>query len=378
MNLEIRKIIDKLHRDHNLSREELYKLVSEIDSDDMEYISAKADEVRRRFYDNKVYMRGLIEFTNYCKMDCMYCGIRRSNKDAQRYRLTYDEIMECADIGDRLGYKTYVLQGGEDPYFTDERMVEIIRGIKSKYPNNAITLSIGERSYESYKKLYEAGADRFLLRHETATKSLYDSLHPGTSIESRRECLKNLKEIGFQAGAGFMVGLPGQTDMDLVNDLMFVKEFEPAMCGIGPFIPQKDTPLGDAEGGTLEKTILMLSIVRLLLPELLLPATTALGTIDPTGREKGIKAGGNVVMPNLSPTSVREKYALYDGKICTGDEAAECRLCIEGRMRRFGYEVEVNRGDNVTWGDKLNIYKGPTVEAKKSKSENIMFVKKGV
>ena len=375
MKLKIRKIIDKLHRENNLSKDELYMLVSSIDDENREYLISKADETRRRFYDNKVYMRGLIEFTNYCKMDCLYCGIRRSNKNAERYRLTFDEIMECADIGDRLGYKTYVLQGGEDPYFTDESMVDIIKGIKNRYPNNAITLSLGERSYESYKKMYDAGADRYLLRHETATKSLYDSLHPGVSIESRRECLYNLKKIGFQAGAGFMVGLPNQTDMDLVNDLMFVKKFEPAMCGIGPFIPQKDTPLGDEEGGTLEKTILMLSIVRLLLPEVLLPATTALGTIDPTGREKGIKAGGNVVMPNLSPTSVREKYALYDGKICTGDEAAECRMCIERRMKKFGYDVEVNRGDNVKWADKLNM---PIENLKKTKSENIMFVRKDV
>ena len=375
MKLKIRGIIDKLHKENNLSKDELYMLVSSIDDENMEYLISKADETRRKFYDNKVYMRGLIEFTNYCKMDCLYCGIRKSNKNVERYRLTFDEIMECADIGDRLGYKTYVLQGGEDPYFTDERMVEIIKGIKNRYPKNAITLSLGERSYESYKKMYDAGADRYLLRHETATKSLYDSLHPGTSIESRRECLYNLKKIGFQAGAGFMVGLPNQTDMDLVNDLMFVKEFEPAMCGIGPFIPQKDTPLGDEEGGTLEKTILMLSIVRLLLPEVLLPATTALGTIDPTGREKGIKAGGNVVMPNLSPTSVREKYALYDGKICTGDEAAECRMCIERRMKKFGYDVEVNRGDNVKWADKLNM---PVENLKKTKSENIMFVRKDV
>ncbi|WP_297435705.1 [FeFe] hydrogenase H-cluster radical SAM maturase HydE [uncultured Clostridium sp.] len=375
MKLKIRGIIDKLHKENNLSKDELYMLVSSIDNENMEYLISKADETRRKFYDNKVYMRGLIEFTNYCKMDCLYCGIRKSNKNAERYRLTFEEIMECADIGDRLGYKTYVLQGGEDPYFTDERMVDIIKGIKNRYPKNAITLSLGERSYESYKKMYDAGADRYLLRHETATKSLYDGLHPGVSIESRRECLYNLKKIGFQAGAGFMVGLPNQTDMDLVNDLMFVKEFEPAMCGIGPFIPQKDTPLGDEEGGTLEKTILMLSIVRLLLPEVLLPATTALGTIDPTGREKGIKAGGNVVMPNLSPTSVREKYALYDGKICTGDEAAECRMCIERRMKKFGYDVEVNRGDNVKWADKLNM---PVENLKKTKSENIMFVRKDV
>lgn len=345
----IKDIIDKLSVEHNATRDELLYLVSNINEEEKEYLIEKADEVRKKFYGNKVYMRGLIEFTNYCKMDCKYCGLRRSNKNADRYRLTFDEIMECAKVGNELGYKTIVLQGGEDPYFNDERMVEIVSGLRERFPNNAITLSIGERSYESYQKLFEAGANRFLLRHESATKELYDGLHPGTCMENRRECLYNLKKIGFQAGAGFMVGLPNQTDEDLVNDLMFVKEFEPAMCGIGPFIPQKDTPLGNEKAGTAEKTILMLALVRLLLPEVLLPATTALGTIDPDGREKGVKAGGNVVMPNLSPSNVRKKYALYDGKLSTGDEAAESRRRIEEKMKSYGYDVEVARGDNFKW-----------------------------
>ncbi|GAA0856502.1 MULTISPECIES: [FeFe] hydrogenase H-cluster radical SAM maturase HydE [Clostridium] len=347
--MKVIDIINKLYKEHEASKEELLYLLDNITDKDQEYLVEKANEIRMQSYGNKVYMRGLIEFTNYCKRDCMYCGIRKSNKNAERYRLAFDEIIHCADIGDKLGYKTYVLQGGEDAYFTDERMIEIIKEIKKRHPNNAITLSLGERSYESYKKLYEAGADRYLLRHETASKHLYDKLHPGASFEERIQCLRNLKEIGYQTGAGFMIGLPGQTNEDLVNDLLFVKEFKPEMCGIGPFIPQKDTPLGEETGGTLEKTVIMLAIIRLLLPDVLLPASTALGSVDPLGREKGIKAGGNVVMPNLSPTEVRDKYALYDGKICTGDEAAECRMCIEGRMRRFGYEVEVNRGDNVKW-----------------------------
>ncbi|ENZ02366.1 [FeFe] hydrogenase H-cluster radical SAM maturase HydE [Clostridium thermobutyricum] len=347
--MNVKNIIDKLFKEHDATDEELLYLLDNITFTEQEYLSEKADIIRRENYDNKVYMRGLIEFTNFCKRDCAYCGIRRSNKNADRYRLTFDQIIECVDLGDKLGYKTYVLQGGEDDYFTDEKMIEIIKEIKRRHPKNAITLSLGERSYESYKKMYEAGADRYLLRHETASKELYESLHPGASFEERRECLKNLKEIGYQAGAGFMVGLPNQTNSDLVKDLRFVKTFKPAMCGIGPFIPQKDTPLGNEKGGTLQKTVIMLALVRLLLPDVLLPATTALGSIDPLGREKGIKAGGNVVMPNLSPTDVRDKYALYDGKICTGDEAAECRMCIEGRMRRFGYEVEVGRGDNINW-----------------------------
>lgn len=347
--MQVLEIIDKLYKENNASKEELLFLLENLTEEDKEVLVEKAHLTRMKTYGDKVYMRGLIEFTNFCKRDCVYCGIRRSNKKADRYRLTYEDIMECADIGDKLGYKTYVLQGGEDDYFTDERMVEIIKGIKKKYPNNAITLSLGERSYESYKKMFEAGADRYLLRHETANEELYKSLHPGTSFDERRKCLLNLKEIGFQIGAGFMVGIPNQTNDDLVKDLLFVKALEPHMCGIGPFIPHQDTPFKDEKAGTVEKTTTMLALVRLLLPNVLLPSTTALGSIDPNGREKGIKAGGNVVMPNLSPTNVREKYSLYDGKICTGDEAAECRLCIEGRIKSAGFSVEVTRGDNVAW-----------------------------
>lgn len=366
----VKNIIDKLYKFNNASRDELIFLLDNLNQEDKTYLIQKSHETRMKTYGDKVYMRGLIEFTNFCKKNCVYCGIRRSNTEADRYRLTKEDIMECVDIGDRLGYKTYVLQGGEDDYFTDEVMIEIIRMIKEKYPNNAITLSLGERSYESYKKMFEAGADRYLLRHETATKELYDELHPGSSFEERRQCLKNLKEIGYQVGAGFMVGLPKQTNKDLVNDLLFVKELEPHMCGIGPFIPHKDTPLKNNKAGTLEKTTTMLALVRLLLPNVLLPSTTALGSIDSTGREKGIKAGGNVVMPNLSPTSVREKYSLYDGKICTGDEAAECRQCIEGRIRRAGFNVEVTRGDNVAW-EKEHGYK---FVQEKIRAENIRII----
>jgi biotin synthase len=347
--LDIYRIVDKLYESNDATAEELLFILDNIDSDSKKYLIEKSNRTRLRTYGNKVYLRGLIEFTNYCVRNCKYCGIRANNPKADRYRLTKEDILECADIGDRLGYKTYVLQGGEDPYFTDEIMVDIIKSIKDKYPNNAITISIGERSYESYEKMFKAGADRYLLRHETASKELYESLHPGASFENRRNCLSNLKKIGYQIGAGFMIGLPNQTNEDLVKDLLYIKELNPEMCGIGPFIPQKDTPLGKEEGGTLEATTTLLAVIRLLLPKVLLPATTSLGSIHPLGREQGLKAGGNVVMPNLSPTRVRAKYALYDGKICTGDEAAECRKCIEGRINRSGFEVEISRGDNIEW-----------------------------
>ena len=371
--MKVREIIDKLYSENNGTREELIYLLDNLTEEDKVYLTEKAHATRMVTYGDKVYLRGIIEFTNYCKRNCVYCGIRRSNRNADRYRLTIEDIEECVDIGDRLGYKTYVLQGGEDDYFTDERMIEIIKMIKRKYPNNAITLSLGERSYESYKKMFEAGADRYLLRHETATEELYARLHPGTTFSERRQALLDLREIGYQIGAGFMIGLPTQTNEDLVNDLLFVKNLKPHMCGIGPFIPQKDTPLKDEIGGTIEKTTTILSIVRLLLPDVLLPSTTALGSIDTTGREKGLKAGGNVVMPNLSPTRVREKYALYDGKICTGDEAAECRNCIEGRINRAGFKVEITRGDNVTWRkDHENEF---LEENNKIKTENIILFK---
>lgn len=343
------KIIDKLYETNNATREELEFLLENLNDDSKKYLIEKSNLTRMKVYGDKVYLRGLIEFTNYCVRNCMYCGIRASNKNAERYRLTIDEILECAELGDRLGYKTYVLQGGEDPYFTDDIMVEIISKIKRRFPENAITISLGERSYESYEKMFKAGADRYLIRHETATKELYEKLHPGASFENRRRCLEDLKKIGYQIGSGFMVGLPGQKVSDLVNDLLYVKELNPHMVGIGPFISHKDTPLKNEKNGTLEDTITLIAILRLLLPKALIPATTSLGTINPLGRELGIKAGANVVMPNLSPTSVREKYSLYDGKICTGDEAAECRRCIEGRINRAGFKVEVSRGDNIEW-----------------------------
>ncbi len=314
----------------------------------MEWLAGEAVRVRKHYYGNKVYTRGLIEFTNYCKNHCYYCGIRGSNRNVVRYRLEKEEILECCREGYGLGFRTFVLQGGEDPYYTDERMVEIIRAIKEGYPDCALTLSIGEKSYESYRLFREAGADRYLLRHETADEAHYRLLHPESmSLANRKQCLYHLKELGYQVGAGMMVGSPGQTKEALAEDLLFLQELQPHMVGIGPFIPHHDTPFKDEPAGSVELTLYLLSVIRLLLPKVLLPATTALGTMDPKGREKGLLAGANVVMPNLSPVKNRKQYELYDNKICTGDEAAECRFCLGRRVASVGYELVGDRGDYI-------------------------------
>lgn len=346
MNERIIKIIDKLNNEHSLSLEEYKYLIDERTEESAKKLAELAVDVRKKFYGNSVFVRGLIEVSNICKNDCLYCGIRRSNKGCDRYRLSAEEIIACTDEGYELGFRTFVLQGGEDAYFNDDYLCNLITEIKSKHPDCAVTLSLGERSYESYKRLYDSGADRYLLRHETADKEHYEKLHPSEmSFDNRMNCLKNLREIGYQVGCGFMVGSPFQTSENLAKDLKFIEEFSPDMCGIGPFIPHHATPFCDYSAGTLELTLYCLSIIRLIKPNILLPATTALGTIADNGRELGILSGANVVMPNLSPVKDRKKYELYDNKICTGEESAQCRHCLSSRMKSIGYELVVDRGD---------------------------------
>lgn len=348
MNEEIKSTINKVKQSRNISLEQL-KLLLEINDDEgVRFMREEAVKVCQKTYGNQVFIRGLIEFTNFCKNDCYYCGIRRSNSQADRYRLTKEQMLDCCASGYELGFRTFVLQGGEDGYFTDDKICDLVSAIKEKYPDCAVTLSIGEKSKESYKRYFDAGADRYLLRHETADEAHYKKLHPEEmSLSHRKQCLWDLKEIGYQVGCGFMVGSPGQTMETLYEDLQFIRELQPHMVGIGPFISQKDTPFADKASGTMEQTLKLLAIIRLIQPHVLLPATTALGTIHPKGRELGILSGANVVMPNLSPVNVREKYKLYDNKICTGDEAAECRYCMENRMKSIGYEVAVSRGDYI-------------------------------
>lgn len=324
------------------------KQLIEVDESINQGLFALADKVRRDNYSDKVYLRGLIEFTNYCKNDCYYCGIRCSNNYAKRYRLTKDEILFSCDEGYKLGFRTFVLQGGEDLYYTDEDICDIVSSIRNRYKDCAITLSIGERSYDSYKAYYDAGANRYLLRHETADVSHYKKLHPSSmSLDNRKECLYNLKKIGYQVGSGFMVGSPYQTTECIIEDIRFLQKLKPDMIGIGPFISHDKTPFRDYNNGTLSLTLRLIALLRLLFPYALIPATTALGTISPTGREKGLKAGANVVMPNLTPINVRGQYDLYDDKICTGEEAAECRGCLEKRITRSGYKVALVRGDVI-------------------------------
>ncbi len=343
-------LIDKLENNNVLTIDEYEYLISHQSEKNSQYLFSKSRAVREICYGKDIFIRGLIEFSNYCKNDCLYCGIRRSNDKVQRYRLNEDEILSCCKEGYDLGFRTFVLQSGEDGFYTDNKIVSIIKRIKENFPDCALTLSIGEKTLEQYKAYFDAGADRYLLRHETADNKHYSKLHPpNLSAENRKQCLWNLKEIGYQVGTGFMVGSPFQTPHNLAEDMLFLKELQPHMVGIGPFISHKDTPFAHMSSGTLEQTLFMIGLIRLTLPNALIPSTTALGTIHPMGREKGVLAGANVVMPNLSPISVRKKYMLYDNKICTGDESAQCVVCMKQRMKSIGYEVVVNKGDHVSF-----------------------------
>jgi len=346
---EKRMLCDKLFETADLSDSELLSLLNSEEEED-DYLFSLADQKRREIYGDEVFLRGLIEFTNYCKNNCYYCGIRCGNTKVERYRLQKEDILKCAEEGYRLGYRTFVLQGGEDPYYTDDKICEIVSALHGQFPDCAITLSIGEKSKESYEAYFRAGAARYLLRHETANETHYGKLHPAVmSLANRKQCLYNLKEIGYQVGAGLMVGSPYQTTENLVEDIRFLQDLKPDMIGIGPFLKHADTPFAQFENGSLKVTLRLLAMLRLLFPYALLPSTTALGTIHPNGREMGLKAGANVVMPNLSPVDYRKLYSLYENKICTGEESAQCRGCLEQRIKSAGYRAVTAVGDRAGW-----------------------------
>ena len=346
-------IVEKLINNHVLSAEEWTHLLENRTPEADAYLQEAARKCTDEVFGREVFCRGLIEFTNFCKQDCYYCGIRCSNKKVTRYRLTEDEILECCRLGYALGFRTFVLQGGEDLWFTRERMTELIRSIRREFPDCAITLSVGEREKDEYQAYFDAGADRFLLRHETANEGHYRYLHPKElSLQHRKECLWNLRRIGYQVGSGIMVGSPAQKTEHLAEDMLFLQELQPHMVGIGPFIPHKDTPFREETAGTLELTLFLLGLVRLMLPKTLSPATTALSTIHPDGRKMGILAGANVVMPNLSPRENRKLYNLYDNKRCMGDEAAEGLALLRVEMEEIGYAIVSARGDTLMQTEK--------------------------
>jgi biotin synthase len=352
--MTVQDLLEKLRINHDLSKQELVLILKNMEESDRKVLYDLALKTKTDNYGLKVFFRGLIEFSNICRQDCLYCGLRRSNKEISRYRLTPAEIVQCCQNGYGLGYRTFVLQSGEDSWYTAEILTDLIKRIKHEFPDAAITLSIGERDASEYKSFFEAGADRFLLRHETASRRLYEALHPTMQFENRQKCLHVLKEIGYQVGAGFMVGLPGQTLEDLAEDLCFLKQLDPDMAGIGPFIPHCETPLRDERGGTVEATLVLIALTRLLLPDCLLPATTAMGSLHPQGREMALQCGANVVMPILTPNPVRRHYKLYDNKICLEDEPGRCRFCIENRIRSVGFEPDLGRGDRLSFLTKIS------------------------
>jgi len=344
------ELIDTLKKNRHLEKEQWVQLFDTFTDDDRAYAAQKASQTAKEQFGNSIFIRGIVEFSNVCKNDCLYCGIRRSNANCERYRLSQEQILDCCDAGYEYGFRTFVLQSGEDKSYPTDVLCSIVSDIKKAHPDCAVTLSVGELEYDDYKRLFDAGADRYLLRHETANEEHYGKLHPSEmSWAHRMKCLEQLKEIGYQTGCGMMVGSPFQTSEHLAEDMLFLERFKPEMIGMGPFLPHKDTPFRDEPAGSFELTLLLISLCRLMLPDCLIPATTALGTIRPDGREKGVLAGANVIMPNLSPTDVRKKYLLYDGKICTGDESAQCRACLERRMESIGYKVVISRGDHKSY-----------------------------
>lgn len=345
--MDNREKIEFLAEEHFLKPDEWKELFSSWTQEDRLYAAELARECALQQFGNKIYVRAIVEYSNICANDCLYCGIRRSNTAAERYRLTEEEILDCCRHAYQGGFRTFVLQGGEDAFFLKEnRLRNIVSGLRKEFPDCAITLSAGELTRETYQALYDAGADRYLLRHESADKAHYDLLHEGRlSWENRLHCLHILKEIGYQTGCGFMVQSPYQTVEHLAKEMVFMKEFDPAMIGIGPFIPHCKTPFAAFPQGSLELTLFLLSLCRLMKPSVLLPATTALGTIHPTGREQGILAGANVVMPTMTPEKVRSKYLLYNNKNALS--SAENILCsdLQTRLEKIGYTLEIGRGD---------------------------------
>ncbi len=339
-------LIDKLADNHLLKKDEYLFILNNISTYELKYLYNKAYEEKAKYYQDRVYLRGLIEISNYCKMGCKYCGINVLNKNVSRYRLSIDEIIDCCEKAYNLGYKTFVLQGGEDPFFTDDILIYLLKRIKNSLPNTRITLSLGERSKESYLKLYNHGADRYLLRHETASRRLYNHLHPDfMSFDNRRECLDNLNEIGYQTGAGFMVGSPTQTNEDLVEDLIYLKELNPHMIGIGPYLCHEDTELKGNLSGTIDETLVMVSLIRLILPKALIPATTALGSLAEDGREKALKTGANVLMTNIGPSEQKAKYEIYQNKVCNTDE--NVMKTIQQNLKKDGHQLDLNTGDHI-------------------------------
>lgn len=338
--------IDKLRRERTLRPEEFYRLLTGCDAETLRYINRQAQEVSLQHFGNKIYIRGLIEVSNCCRNNCYYCGIRKGNPQVERYRLTPESILECCARGYELGFRTFVLQGGEDPALTDSRIEKTVSAIRQNYPDCAITLSLGEKPREAYERFFRAGANRYLLRHETYNEAHYRQLHPAEmSGKRRRQCLSDLKDIGYQTGTGIMVGSPGQTPEHIIEDILFIEQLRPEMIGIGPFLPHHHTPFASHPAGTLRQTLLLLSIFRLMHPSALIPATTALATLHPDGRQQGILAGANVVMPNLSPREEQKKYELYNDKASLGAESAEGLATLQKQLDAIGYEISTERGD---------------------------------